>query len=69
MCIMPAPSFVPLAHEQHFHYSYVLNAAAVLAYLRPSWATAENKDWVDTLIRDVNDPNKVMKASQAPKTG
>lgn len=44
---------------QHFHYSYVLNIAAVLAHLRPEWATAENKNWVETLIRDVNNPNKV----------
>ncbi|CAN0231831.1 unnamed protein product, partial [Laminaria digitata] len=43
----------------HFHYSYLLNAAAVLAHLRPSWATADNKNWVETVIRDVNNPNKV----------
>ena len=44
---------------KHFHYSYVINAAAVLAHLRPSWATSDKIDWVNTLIRDVNDPNKV----------
>lgn len=44
---------------QHFHYSYVINAAAALAHLRPSWATSDRVDWVNTLIRDVNDPNKV----------
>lgn len=46
-------------YMQHFHYSYVVNAAAVLAHLRPSWATSENVAWVNTLIRDVNGPNKV----------
>ena len=44
---------------QHFHYSYLLHAAAALAHLRPEWATADNKNWVDTVIRDVNNPNKV----------
>ncbi len=44
---------------QHFHYSYVVNAAAVLVHLRPRWATSNNIAWVNTLIRDVNDPNKV----------
>ncbi|CAM9191796.1 unnamed protein product, partial [Hapterophycus canaliculatus] len=45
-------------NDHHFHYSYVINAAAVLAHLRPSWATSDNVAWVNTLIRDVNDPNK-----------
>lgn len=49
---------------QHFHYSYLLHSAAALAHLRPEWATADNKNWVDTLIRDVNDPNKVGNGSK-----
>lgn len=44
---------------QHFHYSYLVNAAAVLAKLRPAWATGNNKDYVETLIRDVNTPSLV----------
>ncbi|CAN0416063.1 unnamed protein product, partial [Ascophyllum nodosum] len=44
--------------DHHFHFSYLVNAAAVVAYLRPSWATADNKNWIETLIRDVNNPNK-----------
>lgn len=51
----------PSPYSQHFHYSYVINAAAVLAHLRPSWANNNNVAWVNTLIRDVNDPNKVKR--------
>eukprot|EP00752_Nemacystus_decipiens_P007462 g6667.t1 len=45
-------------NDHHFHYSYVISAAAALAHLRPSWTTSDRIDWVNTLIRDVNDPNK-----------
>ncbi|CAN0304217.1 unnamed protein product [Ascophyllum nodosum] len=45
-------------NDHHFHYSYLVNAAAVLAHLRPSWVTDEHKEWVETLIRDVSNPNK-----------
>ncbi|CAM9216242.1 unnamed protein product [Ascophyllum nodosum] len=45
-------------NDHHFHYSYLVNVGAVLAYLRPSWATDTNKEWVEMLIRDVNNPNK-----------
>eukprot|EP00903_Cladosiphon_okamuranus_P008293 g7980.t1 len=45
-------------NDHHFHYSYVIHAAAALAHLRPSWATSDKVAWVNTLIRDVNDPNK-----------
>ncbi|CAM9314443.1 unnamed protein product [Laminaria digitata] len=44
-------------NDHHFHYGYLINAAAVLAHLRPSWATPQVKDWVDGLIRDVNSPS------------
>eukprot|EP00904_Undaria_pinnatifida_P011660 jgi/Undpi1/7624/HiC_scaffold_23.g10097.m1 len=53
-----ADFYAAFYNDHHFHYSYLLNAAAVLAHLRPSWATAENKNWVETIIRDVNNPNK-----------
>lgn len=55
----PPRSALRRLNVQHFHYSYVINAAAVLAHLRPSWATSDTVAWVNTLIRDVNDPNKV----------
>ncbi|CAM9234020.1 unnamed protein product [Sphacelaria rigidula] len=44
-------------NDHHFHYSYLVNAAAVLAKMRPAWATGDNKDFVETLIRDVNSPS------------
>eukprot|EP00903_Cladosiphon_okamuranus_P021661 g19915.t1 len=53
-----ADFYASFYNDHHFHYSYLLHAAATLAHLRPAWATADNKNWVDTLIRDVNDPNK-----------
>lgn len=56
--LCPSPSRSACTY-QHFHYSYVINAGAALAHLRPSWATSERVAWVNTLIRDVNDPNKV----------
>ncbi|CAN0065398.1 unnamed protein product, partial [Ectocarpus sp. 6 AP-2014] len=39
-------------NDHHFHYSYVINVAAVLAYLRPSWIDNTKVAWVNTLIRD-----------------
>ncbi|CAM9319222.1 unnamed protein product [Choristocarpus tenellus] len=46
-------------NDHHFHYGYLINAAAVLAKLRPAWATTSNQEWVYTLIRDVNTPSLV----------
>ncbi|CAM9305567.1 unnamed protein product, partial [Ectocarpus fasciculatus] len=46
----------------HFHYSYVINVAAVLAYLRPSWTDDTKVAWVNTLIRDVNSPDEARRA-------
>lgn len=53
---------------QHFHYSYLLNAAAVLAKLRPVWAAGNNKEFVETLIRDVNTPSVVSGSLSKRKT-
>ncbi|KAM0716275.1 hypothetical protein Q7P37_007720 [Cladosporium fusiforme] len=40
-------------NDHHFHYGYHVYAAAVIAYLDPSWLEAgTNKAWVDMLVRD-----------------
>ncbi|KAJ9299057.1 CAZyme family GH81 [Paecilomyces variotii] len=47
-------------NDHHFHYGYFIHAAAVIGSLDPSWL-AQNKDYVNTLVRDAgnsvsNDP-------------
>lgn len=47
-------------NDHHFHYGYFVQAAAIIGALDPTWL-AENKDWVNTLVRDAgnsveNDP-------------
>lgn len=47
-------------NDHHFHYGYFIHAAAIIGALDPSWL-AENKDWVNSLVRDAgnsveNDP-------------
>ena len=44
------------AQDHHFHYGYFLHAASIIAYLDPTWLTA-NADWVDMLARDANNPS------------
>jgi endo-1,3(4)-beta-glucanase len=40
-------------NDHHFHYGYHVYAAAVIAYLDPTWLEAgTNKAWVNTLVRD-----------------
>ncbi|KAI9694962.1 MAG: hypothetical protein M1822_000579 [Bathelium mastoideum] len=42
-------------NDHHFHYGYFVYAAALIAYLDPSWLTVNNganKDWVNMLVRD-----------------
>lgn len=51
----------PFYNDHHFHYGYYVHAAAVIAlvdskYGNGTWAT-ENKDWVNSLIRDVANPS------------
>ena len=44
-----------LYNDHHFHYGYFIHAAAIIAYLDPSWLTfnnSMNKDWVNMLVRD-----------------
>jgi endo-1,3(4)-beta-glucanase len=43
-------------NDHHFHYGYFISAAAVIGYLDPSWL-AQNKDYVNTLVRDVSNPS------------
>ena len=54
-----AHPFPPPLPPQHFHYSYLVNVAAVLAHLRPDWIDDTKVEWVNTLLRDVNSPDKV----------
>lgn len=47
-------------NDHHFHYGYFIHAAAIIGSLDPSWL-AQNKDYVNTLVRDAgnsvsNDP-------------
>jgi endo-1,3(4)-beta-glucanase len=45
-------------NDHHFHYGYFVYAAAVIAYLDPSWLQeGTNKAWVDTLLRDYANPS------------
>ncbi|EGV66078.1 glycoside hydrolase [Yamadazyma tenuis ATCC 10573] len=48
-------------NDHHFHYGYFVHAAAVVGYvdkqLGGSWAD-DNKDWVNSLIRDVANPSE-----------
>ena len=43
-------------NDHHFHYGYFIYAAAIIGYLDPSWLTT-NRDWVNTLVRDVANPS------------
>ncbi|KAL9121523.1 MAG: hypothetical protein Q9187_001919 [Circinaria calcarea] len=43
-------------NDHHFHYGYFIHAAAIIAYLDPSWLN-QNRDWVNTLVRDVANPS------------
>ncbi|KAJ5925328.1 hypothetical protein N7454_007967 [Penicillium verhagenii] len=38
-------------NDHHFHYGYFIQAAAIIGALDPTWL-AENKDWVNMLVRD-----------------
>lgn len=44
-------------NDHHFHYGYFVQAAALIAYLDPSWlANGTNKAFVNMLIRDFANP-------------
>lgn len=44
-------------NDHHFHYGYVIYAAAVMAKFDPSWATTANKAKINDLIRDIANPS------------
>ncbi|CDO95857.1 unnamed protein product [Kluyveromyces dobzhanskii CBS 2104] len=48
-------------NDHHFHYGYIIHAAAVIAHVDQKYAAgdwvATNKDWVSALIRDVCNPS------------
>ncbi|KAK6457800.1 endo-1,3-beta-glucanase [Scheffersomyces xylosifermentans] len=48
-------------NDHHFHYGYYVHAAAVIGYIDKkqggTWAE-DNKEWVNTLIRDVANPSE-----------
>ncbi|PSK42735.1 hypothetical protein B9Z65_5657 [Elsinoe australis] len=44
-------------NDHHFHYAYFVYAAAIIGYLDPTWLTAANRDWVNTLVRDFGNPS------------
>uniref|UniRef100_A0A7S4G0Z3 glucan endo-1,3-beta-D-glucosidase n=1 Tax=Eutreptiella gymnastica TaxID=73025 RepID=A0A7S4G0Z3_9EUGL len=43
-------------NDHHFHYGYLIYAAAVVAKYRTAWA-AKNDDHIQLLIRDIANPN------------
>ncbi|MCJ1401504.1 hypothetical protein MMC11_004718 [Xylographa trunciseda] len=43
-------------NDHHFHYGYFIHVAAIVGSLDPAWL-AENKDWVNMLVRDVANPS------------
>ena len=43
-------------NDHHFHYGYFIHAAAIIGYLDSTWL-GENKDWVNSLVRDVANPS------------
>ena len=42
-------------NDHHFHYGYFILTAAIIGSLDPGW-TANNKDWVNMLVRDSGNP-------------
>ena len=43
-------------NDHHFHWSYFIYAASIIAYLDPAWLPT-HRDWVTTLIRDAANPS------------
>jgi len=43
-------------NDHHFHYGYMVYAAAVLGHLDPTWLTPSNVDYINCLVRDVANP-------------
>ncbi|KAL6865850.1 endo-1,3-beta glucanase [Amphichorda felina] len=45
-----------LYNDHHFHYGYHILAAAIIGHLDPEWLD-QNKEYVNTLVRDVANPS------------
>ena len=43
-------------NDHHFHWSYFVYAASIIAYLDPAWLPT-HQDWVNTLVRDASNPS------------
>lgn len=44
-------------NDHHFHYGYHILAAALLGHLDPAWID-QNREYVNTLVRDIANPSK-----------
>jgi len=44
-------------NDHHFHYGYMVHAAALLGHLDPTWLTPSNIDYINSLVRDVANPS------------
>ena len=45
-----------LYNDHHFHWGYHIHAAAVIGSMDKTWL-AQNKDWVNALVRDAGNPS------------
>lgn len=45
-----------LYNDHHFHYGYHILTAAIIGHLDGGWV-AENRDYIDSLVRDVANPS------------
>ncbi|RKF60560.1 putative endo-1,3-beta-glucanase, partial [Erysiphe neolycopersici] len=43
-------------NDHHFHFGYFILAAALIGSIDPNWAQA-NKDYINTLVRDIANPS------------
>lgn len=43
-------------NDHHFHYAYFVHAAAIIGYLDSGWLAA-NREYVNSLVRDVSNPS------------
>ena len=43
-------------NDHHFHYGYFIYAAAIIGSMDSTWL-AQNRNWVNSLVRDVNNPD------------
>lgn len=51
----------PYYNDHHFHYGYLVHTAAIVGYVDSAFGgtwVEDNKDWVNSLIREVANPSK-----------